>query len=296
MNATASKLNFKSKLERYFQRKYITHLILTLHTRGPNTQWAGYSTMPALHSVLGLHWICPLPTSPCLHLHAFTHTLMWVCNSYEDRAQQNEQGPEFNPSTVKARQQTQQLNDAHTAFPKSQLMSSPSLVPPYFTLSLYIIPALPVTATICNRITTRSTVFTYLGISTAWLFPAQRPSNDLVWIWMNSNSILKLLSFQLRWETLHFLAATDLSPEATSWILSCSLSVQRISRYILNRSLPCDWHLPWQWRWMMTRCTLVGCCHYDKASQALWLTSSRKVFFRVLEADVESESYKVGSN
>lgn len=182
----------------------------------------------------------------------------------------------------------------HKAFPKSQLMSSPSLVPPYFTLSLYIIPALPVTATICNRITTRSTVFTHLGISTAWLFPAQRPSNDFVWIWMNSNSILKLLSFQLRWETLHFLAATDLSPEATSWILSCSLNIQRISRYILNRSLPCDWRLPWQWRWMMTRCTLVGCC--DKASHTLWLTSSRIVFFRVLEAEVESESYKVGSN
>lgn len=31
----------------------------------------------------------------------------------------------------------------HKAFPKSQLMSSPSLVPPYFTLSLYIIPTLP---------------------------------------------------------------------------------------------------------------------------------------------------------
>lgn len=35
----------------------------------------------------------------------------------------------------------------HKAFPKSQLMSSPSLVPPYFTLSLYIIPTVPVTAT-----------------------------------------------------------------------------------------------------------------------------------------------------
>lgn len=157
-------------------------------------------------------------------------------------------------------------------------MSSPSLVPPYFTLSLYIIPALPVTATICNRITTRSTVFTYLGISTAWLSPAQRPSNDFVWIWMNSNSILKLLSFQLRWETLHFLAATDLSPEATSWILSCSLSIQRISRYILNRSLPCDWRLPWQWRWMMTRCTLVGCYPVTKHHRLCGLQAAEMSF------------------
>lgn len=232
MNATASKLNFKLKLERYFQRKYLTHLFPTLHTRRPNTQWAGYSkglpctlslvTLSLLSSNLTMSASSCFYTDSCVSLQQ-----LWRSSSTEwARSRVQPQDCKNKTTNTTAQQRT------HKAFPKSQLMSSPSLVPPYFTLSLYsfafTLPNIAFTATIYNRITTRSTVFIYLGISTTWLFPAQRPSNDFVWIWMNSNSILKLLSFQLRWETLQFLAATDLSPEATSWTLSCSLGIQRI--------------------------------------------------------------------
>lgn len=143
MNATASKLNFKLKLERYFQRKYLTHLFPTLHTRRPNTQWAGYSkglpctlslvTLSLLSSNLTMSASSCFYTDSCVSLQQ-----LWRSSSTEwARSRVQPQDCKNKTTNTTAQQRT------HKAFPKSQLMSSPSLVPPYFTLSLYIIPTLP---------------------------------------------------------------------------------------------------------------------------------------------------------
>lgn len=216
------------------------------HKRAQYSVSTGCSAKSAQHSVLDLHWTCPSPTSPCLYLHASTYALVWVCNilwrySSIEWAWSWVQAQHCKNKTT----HTQQLSDAHKACPKSQLVIFPSLVLPYFALSLYITPALPGTATLCNRITS-STVLIYRGISVAWLFPAHRPSNAFVWMRLNNNSILNLLVFQLRWETLH-----------SHWLFSRNYCLspfllpehpENFPYYILNCSLPYDWRLPWQRR------------------------------------------------
>lgn len=179
--------------------------------------WLFYKACPELCPWLTLNLLSPnltMSASSCFYTHSCVSLQqLWRYSSIEwARSWVKPQNCKNKTRNTTAQRHT------HKAFPKSH-----HALPCLFTLSQHCL--LQLQSVIESQLEAQCSfilVFPLPGSS------QQRPSNDSVWIWMNSNSILKFLSFQLRWETLHFLATTDLSPEATSWILSCSLGIQRI--------------------------------------------------------------------
>lgn len=134
MNATASKLNFKLKLERYFPEEvhYISIPNIIHKMAQYSMSWLFYKACPALCPWLTLNLLSPnltMSASSCFYTHSCVSLQqLWRYSSIEwARSWVQPQNCKNKTTNTTAQRHT------HKAFPKSQLMSSPSLVPPCFT-------------------------------------------------------------------------------------------------------------------------------------------------------------------